>query len=642
VNYANTDPTVDWIITLGHRPYQAEQYVGDISSWIRNTVVPFCVTSPKYLMHIGAHHHIYSRGQMKETPNYNMISGGTAWDQYWGMSTETDMDDVQKTISNWIYNIIDVDVVNDKVDVESYSIGSNYKWKNNELMDSFHRYKNQAGPAQPTITNAFPDSLQLPYTINSSAFVSVPGELLNSTQFQISQTLSFSSNEVDRLRDYENLFGSAGSVDSTADINLGVNILNYNILSGALPNGWHYVRTRQRDRNLEWSAWSPADSFKIYNSVVGFPLLYTDTTIYAMTDTVFVTYANGTGNPQDWIGIYKLGEVPGGVGSTQWSYVTGTAGTLSFVNLPVAGQYFVAYFSNNGFTEIAPRDTFYVGPIPVLTTDQTNYPLGDTVHVTYTTAPAFTNDWIGIYKIGNVPGQVPSTQWSYTTGANGTLDFIGLPKGYYFAAYYILDGYTQIGQKVFFSVGDTITNLFLDKSIYNLGEYITATWSDGPGIVKDWLGIYNQGDNPNIDPLVTYTYFGGVPNGTKVLMDSILPPVTGNYFIVMFTNDSYNEVSNRVDFQIIDTLTTGLQQKGVEYGIKLYPNPSDGRGQTIIESEYPIEKIELLNQTGQVVFVSRNVKADKFSFITQDLPAGIYFIKIHTRKLFTYKLIITR
>jgi len=93
---ANTDSTVDWIFSLSHRPYQAEQYVGDISTWVRNTAVPLLVTSSKYTMHIGAHHHLYQRGQLKNTTNYNIIPGGTAWDQDWGSSKEKDLYDVHK------------------------------------------------------------------------------------------------------------------------------------------------------------------------------------------------------------------------------------------------------------------------------------------------------------------------------------------------------------------------------------------------------------------------------------------------------------------------------------------------------------------------------------------------------------------
>ena len=120
---ANQDSTVDWIISQGHRPYQAEQYVGDISTWIRNTVMPVLNTSNKHVLHIGAHHHLYHRGQLKNFPTYQIISGGVAWDQYWGMATEQDFDDVQKTISNWMYQIIDVDINKGTFSVESYSIG---------------------------------------------------------------------------------------------------------------------------------------------------------------------------------------------------------------------------------------------------------------------------------------------------------------------------------------------------------------------------------------------------------------------------------------------------------------------------------------------------------------------------------------
>ncbi len=640
VSAANNDATVDWIITLAHRPYQAEQYVGDISSWVRTTVVPYLLTSPKYLMHIGAHHHLYARGQLKENPVYNIISGGTAWDQYWGMAQEQDMDDVQKTISNWIYNIIDVDVANDKVDVESYSIGSVYKWKDNQLMDQFHRYKNKQAPVQPSL-QAIPDSLQLPYTLHSSAFSSPEGELLNSTEFQLSQSKNFASTEKDIYRDYENLFGAAGSPDTSADINLGINILDATLPAAYLPNGWHYVRVRHRDRNLEWSGWSATDSFKVYNSVQGNPNLYADKYAYALSDTIKITYNNGPGLSTDWIGMYKMGDVPGSTAATKWDYTTGASGVLKFTGITSAGMYFVAYFTNNGYTEIAPRDTVYIGAIPLVTTNLPHYNVGDTVKVNFNNAPAFSNDWLGIYKIGNTPGNQSSTQWTYVSGNNGNKGFPNLAKGYYFVNYFIQGQYTEPGQRAYFSVGDTITQLSTDKSIYNLNEYITATWTDGPGIVKDWLGFYHAGDNPNIDPLVTYTYFGGVPNGTKVIQDTVLPPTPGNYFLVMFTNDSYNEVSNRVYFTIVDTITIGINEKSGG-DIKLYPNPASKDGNTILESKYPIDKLEFLDAQGRVVFISRNISSKSFSLVNHDLPPGTYYVRVtqDNRKVHTYKLIV--
>ncbi len=643
VTAANNDATVDWIISMGHRPYQAEQYVGDISTWVRNTAVPLLLTSPKFVLHIGAHHHLYARGQLKNNPVYNIISGGVAWDQYWGMAQEQDFEDVQKTISNWIYNIIDVDVTNKKFNVESYSIGSKYKWKNNLLMDSFHHYKNKQGPAKPTIISAFGDSLQLPFTIKTSAFSSPVGELLNSTEFQVSQSKTFSTTERDIYRDYEDLFGQAGPTpDSSLDVNATVNILNLEMAAASIPNGKHYVRARHRDRNLEWSAWSAIDSFKVYNSVAGDPKLITDKKVYQLTDTVKSSYSNGPGLSTDWIGIYKKGEIPGAIGATKWGYTTGVSGTLNLTGFTVAGEYFVAFFTNDTYTEIATRVDIYIGPVPVVTTNLPHYNVGDTVKVNFTGAPGFTNDWLGIYKVGNTPGGPASSDWSYVSGNSGSHNFIGLPKGYYFANYFLKSAYFEPGQRAFFSIGDSITSLTTNKSIYNLGEYITSTWSDSPGIVKDWLGIYNSGDKPNINPLVTYTYFGGVTQGTKTFTDSIIPSKPGSYFLVMFTNDSYTEVSNRVYFKIVD-ISTNVEDETANDHIKIYPNPASKNGNSVIETLYPIDKLEFLDSQGRQVYASENVNSKSFALVNIDLPAGIYFVRIYqdNRKTSTYKLVIS-
>lgn len=658
VTAANSDGTVQWIVSLGHRPYQAEQYVGDISPWIRNTVVPYLITSNKYAMHIGAHHHVYSRGQLKNAPVYNIISGGTAWDQYWGMAVEQDMDDVQKTISNWIYNIVDIEVATGKMNVESYSIGSIYAWKNNELMDEFHRCKNRPAPTQPAITNTFPTSVSLPYTVNSSAFSSTAGETLNSTEFQFSQSSSFATIEKTSYRDFENWFGKGSSPDVTVNLNAGVNILNYTIPSNGLTNGVHYVRVRHRDKNMEWSTWSPIKSFTVGGSVVGTPTITTSKSNYVVNETITVNYSNAPGGSSQWIGLYKKGNVPGAVASTKWSYVTGVSGSINFTNLSPAEEYFIAFFGNGTYyTEIAPRVTIYVGPMPALTTSLPHYNVGDAVFVNFATCPTFTNDWVGIYKVGQTPGVNSSTKWSYITTTSGSRTFTGLPKGYYYANYFLKDGYTEVSQRIFFSVGDQITNLTTDKSVYNVGEYITATWTDGAGILKDYLAFFHSGDNPNIHPLVGYTYFGGVPNGTKVIQNDpsttvpVLPETPGDYFLVMFTNDSYNEISNRVYFSLVPTNknlevtdVTETMLENEEDGIKIYPNPMTTNGNSIIESKYPIDRLEFLDGLGRIVYKSENVNTKNFSLINIDLPEGCYYVRVYqdNRTMSEYKLIVNR
>ncbi len=733
IDSATADPTVKWIITIAHRPYQAEQYVGDISPWIRNTVVPYAMQSPKFFMHVGAHHHLYARGQMKDVPAYNIISGGTAWDQYWGMATEQNFDDVQKTISQWAYQLVDVDMVNDKIDVTTYSIGSIYGKRDNLVIDSFHRYKNAAPPVTPDVANVFADSLQLPVTISGSAFQSTAGEQLNSTEFQVALNRNFSVIEKTSYRHYQDLFGAVpgATPDTSADQNLNVNINQYTLPSGSIPNGWHYVRLRHRDRNQNWSAWSPTDSFKVYNSVVINPVVTLDTNRYLPGDTIHVTFSNGSPDPSAWIGIYRKGQTPGASTPSQvWQYTNGANGTLNF-NLTTANEYFVAYFGNSGYTEIAARKPFYYGPSPVLTTSATNYNVGQTVPITYSSCPALANDWIGVYKIGMTPGGPASIKWTYISATNGTYNVTNLGKGYYFASYFLRDQYFEAGPRVYFSVGDTITTLTTNQTTYNLGEYISATWIDGPGNPKDWLGIYHEGDDPNVNPLISYTYIDGLPAGSKNIPDSAMPQQAGNYFIVLFTNDSYNEVSNRVSFEMVgtplplhlldfsgkiegmshllswkvageDPLERYTLQQGADgknyadiyntsvnltyngnysymndnpakgenfYRLKMtsadgketfsnivkmhqndkgentvsvYPNPAKSGNRSVIESPYPIDQIDILDISGQMIYQSKNINNNKFSLLHQDLPPGTYIIKIHSRKLYTAKLVITQ
>lgn len=642
VNAANDDPTVQWIISLGHRPYQAEQYVGDISTWVRNNAMPILTTSPKHILHIGAHHHLYHRGQLKNTPTYQIISGGVAWDQYWGMAVEQDFDDVQKTISNWIYQIIDIDVNNGTFDVEAYSIGSVYQHKDNVLMDEFHRYLGLDAPSQPQIANELTgNEVELPLTLETTPYATTTNQELNSTQFTIGKTENFSIIEKDVYRDFENLFGAVGTqVDSTANVNLGVDITKLTLPTGALPNGQYFVKARHRDKNLNWSAWSETKSFNIINSTFANTQIALDTIAYLPNTPIEVSFSDTPGNNTDWIGIYKNGQNPGSSTPSQvWAYTNGqVSGSHIFAGLTQPGRYYATLMENDGYNEIADRKKFYVGPFVNLSTNQPAYDSGSDVTVTFSNGPNLALDWIGIYKVGHVPGSVGSTQWNYCNGSSGSFTFNGLADGYYYVQYFLQDGYDAIGEKVFFQVGDQITQLAINKTVYNLNENIIATWTDAPGIIKDWLGIYHEGDDPNVDELVSYTYFDGQPEGTTTLPDDKLPTEEGAYFIVMFTNDSYNEVSNRISFIVEQPL--GIPETSSQNGVRVFPNPSKAGEKTYIKSQYPIDKIDVFDMMGNLFYTSSNIHDYNYSLINNSLPTGTYVLKIHSNKVYTVKMIV--
>jgi hypothetical protein len=555
VNTAAVDADVDWIVSVIHRPYQAEQYVGDISSWLRDQVMPILSSTPKHVINIAGHHHLYARGQTRDTPTYHMISGGTAWDQYWGQSTEKDFDDVQKTIANWTWQLIEFDLDTNEMTVRSYAeahpkLGFVYQ---SRLIDEFHRKLDRGAPDQPALVGGLAAGLvTLPHSFSSGAFGSAFGEALNTTRFQVARDASFNDVVLDRIRDVENIYGDTGAPDyEPVDIHKGVDILSLEIPQYGLPNGTYQLRVRHRDTNLQWSPWSASGSFTVAGSTSGSPQITLAKKVYAATgDPVVVSYANGTGNPKDWVGIYRKGQTPGSVGSTKFQYVTGLNGTLSFTGLAAGTEYYVAFFSNDGYTEMAPRVPFFVGSTPVMAISKTVFAVGEAVTFNWTQAPAGAKDWIGIYRVGQTPGQVGSTQFKYTTTASGSASFTGLPKGYYYASFFVNDGYFEIIERIGFSVGDRIGTVAMDKTALAVGEDVGLTFSNGPGIPKDYIGIFKQGATPGVGAdgkLVVYHYVDGKSSGSLQITDD-LPE--GSYFLALYTNDSYTEVSNRVDFTV--------------------------------------------------------------------------------------------
>lgn len=569
ITAANTDPNVDWVISVIHRPYQAEQYVGDISTWLRNEVMPILSSTRKHVLNIAGHHHIYARGQALDYPTYHMISGGTAWDQYWGQSTEQDFNDVQKTIANWTWQLIEIDVASKEMSVKSFSeahpkLGFVYSSKQT---DAFHRKLNQGAPDKPSLLGSITNPITLPYTFSSSSFSSGYGELLNTTQFQVARDASFADVVIDKVRDVENLYGDTGApLYEPVDIAQGTDILSLELAALSLPNGTYNVRVRHRDTNIEWSAWSDARSFTVQGSSSGSAAITLAKRVYAATaDPVLVRYVNSTGNPKDWIGIYRKGQTPGAVGSTKFSYVNGINGQASFTGLTAGVEYYAAFFTNDGYTEIAPRVPFYVGKQPTVTLNKAALAVGESAVFTWTGAQAGATDWLGIYRVGQTPGPNPSAQWTYAKTASGTATFANLPKGYYYATFMVNDGYFEIINRIPFSVGDRIASLAISDAQLDPQQDFVLSFTDGPGISKDYLGIFRLGATPGVDKLVSYYYFDGRSSGSVDVTED-LPE--GSYFVAMFTNDSYTEVSNRVEFTVgnaslpppVPTLSTSKTQ----------------------------------------------------------------------------------
>ncbi|MGI9526432.1 MAG: fibronectin type III domain-containing protein [Weeksellaceae bacterium] len=603
IDAAKNDSTVDWIITNAHRPYEAEQYSNDYLQWYHDEVLPNLKTTPKFVLHIAGHHHLYARGQIADHEAYHMITGGTAWPQYWGDSTnEEDKVETQGTWSNFAYQIMEIDNDNMSFDVKTYTIGSVSTEKDNELLDEFHYNRYGIAPNKPLIENTIEEgkTIALPYTFNSSSFsTDAVNENYNSTQFQIARTSSFNDIKLDIFRNKDNFYGPLnGQKDESENIGLGEGIFNLTINSGELDNGDYVIRVRHRDESLKWSDWSDPVKFTVGGSSEGQPMLALDKSQYNLGDAVTVSYSNSKNASNDWIGIYEDGTTNLNIfndpPSHLWSYIDGINGSVSFTPTEVGG-YFATLFADGGRTEIAERIPFFVGSIPIISTDKTKYKSGERVKISYTGASDISDDWIGIYKVGVKPARNSNVTWDWVANSpDGSFDLSVLDDGFYYAQYHPNTGYSEnFGNQVRFQVGEKPAKMSIDKMEYKINEPIVITFKDAPGLEKDYFGIYEKGIEPAAGELYTYKYFGGLSAGT-VNLDGVdggagapnqLPIKEGEYYIVMFTDDSYTEVSNREYFTVINTnepqtgllnsdewIVGGMSNGVIKYGEKIMSN----------------------------------------------------------------------
>lgn len=157
--------------------------------------------------------------------------------------------------------------------------------------------------------------------------------------------------------------------------------------------------------------------------------LATDKPQYTEGEDILIT---ATGNGNDWVGIYRKGELPdpgaGGEASIRWYYVAKDGNTsgqaknifrAEYINrddladLP-AGEYTLYLLENNGYNvldkveiTILPKEH---DPSKTLATDQTIYTEGDPI---LTTATGDGFDWVGLYLRTDTLQMQTSIRWYY-------------------------------------------------------------------------------------------------------------------------------------------------------------------------------------------------------------------------------------
>ena len=315
----------------------------------------------------------------------------------------------------------------------------------------------------------------------------------------------------------------------------------------------------------------------------------TDFSNYAAEEEIIVTFSDGPGNPKDWVGLYKQEMVAGEDSSLAWAYVDGTEtgteglteGELTFADgMTDEGIYEARFFEDNGYTLLA-KVVFAVGDVgPTVKTDKVVYTPSEPIVIDFLVGPGNPKDWVGLYKVGMVPGNVGSLAWFYVDGTKdgnegvefGTLTFEGgmTDEGDYRAVFFENDGYTVLAD----------TEFKVQKPAPETPKVVSISPQDG---------------DKNADPAITFT--ATIRNGTTSLKsDSVKLTLDGK--AVDATVTAGDEGFNTITFT--------------------------GEGLFVAGSNHRF-RLEFTDDGDPATSESVSVEIDVAAYVELELPEAIYF-----------------
>jgi endonuclease/exonuclease/phosphatase family metal-dependent hydrolase len=217
--------------------------------------------------------------------------------------------------------------------------------------------------------------------------------------------------------------------------------------------------------------------------------------------------------------------------------------------------------------------TFDVRPaaMPLLVAvESRSLELGDTLEVRFH-GTGRTGERVVIVRAGAAPSTALASK--STGGAtDGILSFATsalAPAGY--EAVLVNPSGQAVSRSAFWLYArGAVTTVSTSKSVYTVGEPITVSWTNAPGMKFDWLGVYTAGDsadNPNNSTCsagycgnghyLLYEYTHNTIEGSTTFGPASLigytswPLKTGNYEIRLLLDDGYRSVAASPQFKIV-------------------------------------------------------------------------------------------
>jgi hypothetical protein len=262
LNLAEQDASIDFVFVFFHHPPMSELWIVGGTDYVQNRLLPVMEKYTKVQeIHYG-HTHGFERGTItSDTPggDFRMICGGGGGGPLdpWVEGENKDYNEFHVCISNYFFQILEIDIANHSFLNSVYSLGTPGDPKNNELLDVWHKSKNQASPGTPVIESIEWSNENV--VINTSRFSGI--DSIMSVQYQVIDSSASPQVIIDSITNWKNIYG----IDQNSlpvDLNQNINLYQSKISASKLSKESEYFfRVRYRDQNLKWSNWSDLARF---------------------------------------------------------------------------------------------------------------------------------------------------------------------------------------------------------------------------------------------------------------------------------------------------------------------------------------------------------------------------------------------
>jgi len=263
---SDADPGINLVFTFAHHPWHTEIWTEGNNDSVDIVFYREFVKFYKMVQYSYGHAHDFEKGAIVDTNSQNTVmhdfrtvlagGGGAELTRYF--SGSVDYPEIQETVDDYNYVIMDINVDDKSYVAETYTMGKP-EHPLHQVLATWHFRMNQPAPLKPVANQVTSTN---PIILSASPMAG--SDSCMSSWFEVTATQGNYGNPVlKKLRDREDIFENTGSPDffpinKNAGIVLDSLVVPDSILTHNTP---YWYRVKYRDDNLKWSPWSDEVAF---------------------------------------------------------------------------------------------------------------------------------------------------------------------------------------------------------------------------------------------------------------------------------------------------------------------------------------------------------------------------------------------